>query len=1560
MQKVQKVIIILIASCLAMPSAFGQNLQFSEKEEEFGNSVQKILANNIGVQFQELWQQQNFTAEQKAQVMAVTKKMVEKKFQVRPQILNFFSAVNAGVRVQNMQGADLSAFLETTQKVLEKYARNDISKYLSNSKLFLEENVLFKSNAYTLQTRRGNYKFKFIDENAELEDQEALFDEEEAEEETSTINWDEVGKSVSELAGEEEADTPIEDFSLGDMQIILPPIQGAVIEFEGIDLAFANRGDTTLLSETSGSIVIESGLWVGEKGKMDWSGTKVLGSDVYAELDKYTFDVTRSKLSAENVTFHYPEKLSEPVKGVMEYSGDRGKNKTTSYPRFKSYQSNIVISNLGKGEVSYKGGIALRGSNLYSSSAYDELAILEGFKDGERRFKAISGLFNFQESDSIITASVAAVIIYQGNDSIYHPAVSFEYELDNSFLRLKAAKGGFKNTPYNSSYFNMDISADMLEWDIMKDSLDISVVTARGEKPVVIESRDYFRRDRFESLSGLHNFHPLLILINYSRKSGMAEFSMLDILDETKIQEDLLRKTMFDLMQSGLIDFNGTTGDIKITRKGFHYYLSQVYKKDYDDMIIPSIIGTAPNATLYVKDNVLKMRGVERFYVSDSLDVIITPANQEVSILKNRKIVFDGSMNAGNFQFIGQQITFDYDSFLVDLPKIDSIKLLVENENGNKQRLDNQLVDTSGRLLINKANNKSGLRSFPQFPIFNSHKRAVVYFDKPTVLGGAYDSTVFFDVPPFELDSAADADPSTLAFEGTFTSGGVFPDFKDRLLANDDNSLGFTHRVPEEGYSLYGTSAKIYDNITLNSDGLTSTGQIDFLTSSFEVESSTFYLDSLYAKQGKTGEMRPGSLGEASFPSVLFKDYEMNWQVKKDSMKLKTLSDPFQVYDSIADFSGTMVITSAGLLGGGQFDMNGTMTISEKLSFAETKFAARNALFEIGPENPRETIMSGDDVKLDYDLEAQIAEIQPEQAGVAALEFPFAQVKTSIPNATWDIQEKVIRMNKPDTVDISQSFFYTTNEALDSLAFNATGATYDIDKLELKVEGIPYITVADARITTEDNEVLILENSKISTLTNAVVVIDTANAYHRLYDATINIVSRNEFNGEGTYELINTVQDTFAIKFNAFETVEDEEHGRYTKSSGRVLATNNIVPSPGFTFKGDVHMYAYRKALELDGAVKLNLAKLKEKNVWIEYASNDDIQEVIIDFDNAKTEGGDQLTAGLHFNQGDIYLSFITEKRGFDDEDLFVPRGGHLSYDADTSAFKIQNPEKLNGSSYAGSMFSYNEDTQNVGFEGKMNFVGANNKGIKVEGSGIGFGNLDSATFEIDALMTIDYELPAETFPLMAADLKLMGEKLAVKKAHDDRSDLIYKLAEIIGDEATRNWDNLNLNSYSPLINTSELLLKDLVITKANMKWSKQNKAFYSEGKIGLSNVGSVDLNMEVDGFIEMRKTPEGDFINVLLQMTDGTWYYFGHDGQSMATFSSNPAFNNVILTKSNVGKAKIGAFTYFAATIEEVMVWASNYQKLYYGLDEPYRLLMANESSQTLKKKTTEEGDGF
>jgi hypothetical protein len=59
-------------------------------------------------------------------------------------------------------------------------------------------------------------------------------------------------------------------------------------------------------------------------------------------------------------------------------------------------------------------------------------------------------------------------------------------------------------------------------------------------------------------------------------------------------------------------------------QKGSHYLSVQTTKRDYDNLLIPSLYATSSkdttaNATLSLKDNQLIIRGVKQFYLSDSL-----------------------------------------------------------------------------------------------------------------------------------------------------------------------------------------------------------------------------------------------------------------------------------------------------------------------------------------------------------------------------------------------------------------------------------------------------------------------------------------------------------------------------------------------------------------------------------------------------------------------------------------------------------------------------------------------------------------------------------------------------------------------------------------------------------------------------------------------------------------------------------------------------------------------------------------------------------------------------
>ena len=317
--------------------------------------------------------------------------------------------------------------------------------------------------------------------------------------------------------------------------------------------------------------------------------------------------------------------------------------------------------------------------------------------------------------------------------------------------------------------------------------------------------------------------------------------------------------------------------------------------------------------------------------------------------------------------------------------------------------------------------------------------------------------------------------------------------------------------------------------------------------------------------------------------------------------------------------------------------------------------------------------------------------------------------RTSITNAQWNLEDETVRMSKPADVDIENSYFYATREDLDSLAFSAEEAVYRIPLQQLDVSGVPYITVADAKITPENNQVQILENAKLDRFTNATLVIDTLNEYHNLYNGTIDILSRNDFRGKATYELVSAT-DTFAIELTSFkrDTVQEDKRtfSVHTVADGQVEENQNVSISPGMLYRGKIKMHAVKEALELDGEVKLDFKTIPNYNTWISYSSDAGQKQLIFDFDNSQTNTGDPLVAGLHLSGKDnsLYSTFVTNRQSPDDYDVFTPTGS-LSYSEETREYSIRSPKKDQPGALAGEVFTFNENTQTVTFEGPVNLM---------------------------------------------------------------------------------------------------------------------------------------------------------------------------------------------------------------------------------------------------------------
>jgi hypothetical protein len=1583
---------ILTAALLCFSLAANAQFKFSEDPAKFPQDVTSVLGNTkveIAIQvantFSGLWNA-GFSESQKKRIIEVSVKLAKsKKLRITPQLTDYFAVLNAA-KNKNLPSSDLDTLLYIFEKTIEDYDGKQLTNLYGTVRLFLEQEVLYKSNYNTLRVSGGKFRFRYMEAAIDKYDPAYIDQQKQQQEDTAkkedvfkdydnpqqqqddwgTINEEPKNKDAQSL--NPNIDAAVLD--VGYNAPAQPPVSGPMIYFENADFFFVTQFDSSKLQGTTGAALLKNNLYVGKGGKFDWSTTGMAPSEIYCELAEYNFTFQSTKIFSEGAKLHYPARTDSVVGGVFEFNSRKHKNAEDAiFPRFKSFNANIPVKGLGK-NIIYQGGLSLAGKRIFSSSIDEGYSTIQITKEDTIRVKAVSN--RFELGDSLITADISSMVIYMGTDSIYHPGVTFKYNKSNTKLRLHK-HSNFKYAPFIDSYHEIEMALDAGIWDLSTNSIDFTIINAKAQVPAVFESIRYYQANKYSAIQGIYRFHPLQLVVGYSdsetdkahrrnpaNKTRVDAFSAEDLAKAYKLEVNTIKASMLYLMKLGYIDYNARSGFIKLRPKALHYVASKRDRSDYDNISLVSISPDGASSTLDLNTHELLVRGVDKIYLSDSLSVFIVPKDRHVKFLKNRDFNCNGKINTQNFQFIGENFGFVYDSFLVHMPKIDEIKLAVDEKAAKAQAdtltknskdtkkarvLGNELKYSSGTLYINKPNNKSGRKKLAEYPIFDAQTGATVFFNKSQIAGGAYDTTMQFKIPPFKIDSLSSNDPQAIGFDGEFKSGGIFPPFKEKLVVMPDYSLGFSHKTPKDGFQLYEGKGKFYNKIILNNQGLRGDGEIHYLTTTAYSKEFVFFKDSVITvgtksvtKEGKHPEtVSP----DVTFPEMTINDYEMKWLPRKDSMYLTNRTDPFEIYNNTASLQGVANVTSKGMFGEGVLATRGSEAQSLRFHFEQNRFSGRESTFEIKTDNPKKPALRCIAVKLEFDLQKGIAEFSPEIAGFASNDFPYAQYRSSLDKGVWDQNKKNVTMSMPKDGDISKSYFYSTRPDQDSLVFNATSAVYDIPTQNLNIFGIPFIKVADSKIFPDSNRVTVQENAVITTLQKAKIVIDTLTGYHFMYDGKIDILGRKKFGGEATYQYVNLGADTLAIQFQDFklEPGLKKKEADHTVATGFISEEKELKIADKVFYKGKITLHAENKILSFDGFIRLDLKGALNFSEWIKYQNDGDQKEVIVDLNDPHAGNGAALFNGLHFdNTKQLYTTFISQKKTGVDKDIMISKG---ILRIDSGEFLVGTKERLDLSTFKGNYYAYNDSTSTIRYGGKFNFMDEDNPDISLLASGNGHAVLDSNDFRFNNLLLFKFNLNPAITKVFSKDLKDASAKIApdTSAANPDslvkvkKLDLLFKLAEVEDDKGVNDYKEKQALAYTPLPAAFPDIAKSpITFSDVNLRWSIVYKAFYSVGKVNVSNILKTDINKAMDGYVEIRKGNAGDIVNIYLEPTPETWYFITYENRRLAMITSSDAVNKEITSKSKGEVMDNTKFNFVAADLMEKTKFINNFREFYLG----------------------------
>ncbi|MCB9336063.1 MAG: hypothetical protein H6586_07930 [Flavobacteriales bacterium] len=1420
---------------------------FFQEMEEFLTYSRKEDGRLVMDEFSWDWYGGKFTEEQKKGVYMICNLMLDKKKRAFPDFRNYLFSVSRFVNSKYQTPQSFESWQNILVKLINDKSKTNFSKYLEACNTLFDENALYKSAANVWTANNNNYSFGYDS---------------------------------------------------------LP-----TIEFEALNLTCYSKGDSSVIMNTKGTYYPTEQVWYGQGGKVTWERAAYSSDSMYAEVSDYSIALKSPTYDMENVIFYDLYLFEKPMKGVLKEKVLAGISfDEATYPRFDSYDKRILIKDIEKG-VDYIGGFSQHGRKVVGKGDEEQDAFVIFYRNDMPFVKMASKTFSIRPER--ISSDIASTTIYLKSDSIFHPGLSFKFFRQDRKVAMIRDREGIKNTPYFDSYHQVDMDFEALYWNIDDPLVEFTNLIGGTKTDAIFNSTSFFNLDVYHDIAGLSDVNPLYQLKTLVTELDTNYLTVPQVANYMRLSKEQTITVLLNLAYAGFLILDYDKMDLIVQDKLINWVKASAGKVDYDVIGFYSKIKGASNGTLSLLNYDLNLRGVYSVHVSDSQEVTIFPKNRELILKKNRDFDFSGVVQAGRFDIMGSDFKFLYDEFKIDMPNVDSLRIYAET--GEVDDLGNPVIrpvktvinKIHGDLLIDKPDNKSGVKPSHEYPILHSFKDSYVFYDRNSIQDGQYKKDDFyFHVKPFTIDSLDNFNNSSLKFDGTFISAGIFPDFEETLKLQPDHSLGFVRNTPPDGYPMYGDKGTFTNKIEMSHEGLKGDGKLEYITSTTYSDEFIFLPDSMHAVAQKFNiEESPVAI---EFPPAEGENVKTVWRPKEDYMTHTQITTPIRMYDMKSVMHGQTKIQPDGLYGAGTFEFEKAELDSRKINFKFKDFQADTADFRLkDAEVAGELTFKTVNVNAYVTFDGRYGEFKSNGGG-SFIDFPQNQYICYMDEFKWymdndDIELSAGEQKSTDASDVKLegAQFISVHPEQDSLSFFSTKAKYDLRKKIINAEGVKFMNVADAMVYPDSGKVVVEKQAKMRTLNNAKVVASYITQYHQIYDATVNVFGKRKYAGTGSIDYI----DELSVSQTIFlENIGVDTTGQ-TYATGQISDSAQFKLSPYYDYKGKVKLFANNEFLTFDGQSRiLHDCDLLGKN-WFSFEAKINPQDIYIPVDSTtKDESGNPLIASVLLSADSlgVYTSFLNNKKKWSHEEV-IKAEGFLYYDKETTEYKISNKDKLQEMSFNGNYLSLNTKNCKAYGEGKIN-LGANTGQVNISSAGtVQHNQLDNEVI-FDLVTIFDFFFTEDALKKMA---KRMQEATELDPIKLDRPTFEKGLREVIGkNEADKLIAQANL--YGEIKKLPDELKKSIVFNDLKFKWDDKNKRYKSFGKLGIVNIDKEQVNKYVEGKVEIIKKRSGDILTIYLEIDRNNWYFFTYTRGIMQAISSDNDFNTAIQeTKPDKRKSK-------------------------------------------------------
>ncbi|MEA3479256.1 MAG: hypothetical protein U9R60_13800 [Bacteroidota bacterium] len=1396
-------------------------------------------------QFNAYWASPFYTRELREKIYDISDLMLEKRMYAFPRFFDFVSCL-VYLGERRVDKESINIWLVRTEYLVQNVKDRDYGKFLTSSLVLLKDKIMYQNQTRNWYYKKGKFTFSY--------------------------------------------DTAF------------------LVHFEEIDLIGRTRQDSTVIKATTGVLHSDRHMWYGNGGMVTWERVGLDAEMVFAKLRDYKIDISLIRYTADSVELQNKNFFKETMMGRLEERVSSSKaSEKASFPRFDPYFKNYLIKDIID-NIDAEGGISMQGRKIICNSKDDDLATLyfRNENGNDVRFRANEFIF----LENMINAERTQFTLYHGPDSLHHPGIQMRYNVETKQLELIQTNPGNTRIPFYDSFHDLDIYSETLVWDLGANKMAFKAIQSVGnESQVVFASDNFFSEYDFYHLQGVDIINPLDVVKDFTEAYGTMEISPVVMAEYVKKPTEQVIAMLLRLEGLGFVVFDPDIEIATVKQRLFDYLDAKAGYIDWDVIRFESITRLENNAEIDLENFNMEILGVQEVSLSHPQKVYIYPYHGNLTITKGRDFVFSGQVKAGLFEFYTDSCFFDYDSFNLKLPDIDSVSFYVRldsiNEDGMQllQKVKTVIEDLRGYIEIDNPLNKSATVQHPQYPIFVCESNAYVYYDDSYIRNGVYDrESFYYELEPFVIDSLDNFKTDNIKFKGYLESAGIFPIIDQDLVVMPDYSLGFMNEAPTEGYPLYGPLANYQDTLYLGASGLTGTGEMTFLNSTTLADNFVFYPDSLRAVAGSF-KLRE-SAGEIEYPSIEGTQIDETLLPDTAVLVLKNTDEPFSVFANESEFDGTLYLSEGIVDGEGFYIFENSSIASNQFHLRHHEIAADTADFCLYTDSTfSDTAFVASRYRSKVDFFDRLGYFY--STGIhSLLEFPFNQYVGTMDELEWNMDAYEMVMNNHAVartlnldevsmydmvdLDLTGSEFISTHPEQDSLKFFTVKAQYDMTNNIIFAQDVRIIKVADAAIFPRDGLVTIQENALMETLKNAYILADTNTKFHVIHNANVNIYSRHEYLAKGFYDFIDYTGEIHRIKLNNIAV--DSTGMSYAEAI--ISDSLNFMLSPEYYFMGNVRLEAQVEFLSFDGGYRIYQECYNQPEYWVRFDTLIDPNTLVFPVpDNMLDIYGERLYSSLNFSRlkKGFYPCFFEEKWNSKDTHVLGAHG-YMGFDSNTESFIISDNLFGDQSSSREQYLILDEKYCTLQGEGRINLP-AKLPYMDIKSYGQANYMVIPDSTKLKLVAGFDFYLDEELMEMITESFKLTNLR-GINVDNEFFSDALeYFLSP---EEAQKYQSDIQLYGVGRKI--PQELRYTLFVADLNFIWNPSTHSFISRGDIGIANMGTEPINKYVNAYIEIGIRESGDYINIYLELTKGLWYFFTYRHFIMQTISSDEAYNTVIM----------------------------------------------------------------